>query len=105
MEALAHARHGRRGRQRQGAWFAIVAAGVLTAAFSLAHRKADRYIFPVYFLIAAGGAGPALRRWPRLQRFADGADRPWVPAALYVVLVLITVASTGRLPRFTFWRT
>jgi len=36
---------------------------------------------------------------------ADGADRPWVPAALYVVLVVITVASTGKLPRFTFWRT
>ena len=91
--------------ERQGAWFAIVAAAVLTAAFSLAHRKADRYIFPAYFLIAAGGAGAALRRSPRLQRFADGADRAWVPAALYIVLVLITVASTGKLPRFTFWRT
>ena len=90
---------------RQGAWFAVVAAVVLTAAFSLAHRKADRYIFPVYFFIAGGGAGAALRRWPRLQRFAEVADRPWAPAALYVVLVMITVASTGKLPRFTFWRT
>ncbi|MEO7276156.1 MAG: hypothetical protein ABI211_29575 [Vicinamibacterales bacterium] len=90
---------------RQGAWFGIVAAVALTGAFSLAHRKADRYIFPVYFFIAAGGAGPALARWPRLQRVMTAADRPWVPAALYVVLVLATVASSGKLPRFTFWRT
>jgi len=93
------------GGGRQGAWFAIVAAVVLTAAFSLAHRKADRYIFPVYFFIAAGGAGPALRRWPGLQRLAAGAGRSWVPAALYILLVLITVASMGKLPQFTFWRT
>lgn len=89
----------------QGMWFAIVAAVALTAAFSLAHRKADRYIFPVYFFIAGGGSGAALRRWPRLQRFAANADRAWLPAALYVVLVVITLVSTGKLPRFTFWRT
>jgi len=90
---------------RQGAWFGVVATIVLVAAFSLAHRKADRYIFPVYFFIAAAGAGPALSRWPRLQRFAAVADRPWVPAALYVALVIVTIVSTGKLPRFTFWRT
>jgi 4-amino-4-deoxy-L-arabinose transferase-like glycosyltransferase len=90
---------------RQAVWFGVVAAVVLTGAFSLAHRKADRYIFPVYFFIAGGGAGPALARWPRLQRVARAADRPWAPAALYVLLVLLTVASTGKLPRFTFWRT
>jgi hypothetical protein len=82
-----------------------VSTAVLVAAFSLAHRKADRYIFPVYFFIAAGGAGPALQRWPRLQRALAAADRPWVPAAVYVALVLITVASNGKLPRLTFWRT
>ena len=89
----------------QGMWFAFVAAVALTAAFSLAHRKADRYIFPVYFFIAGGGSGAALHRWPRLQRFAGHADRAWLPAALYVVLVVITLVSTGKLPRFTFWRT
>jgi 4-amino-4-deoxy-L-arabinose transferase-like glycosyltransferase len=90
---------------RQGVWFAIVSTAVLAAAFSLAHRKADRYIFPVYFFIAAGGAGPALHRWPRLQRAVVAVDRPWVPAALYIALVVITVVSSGKLPRLTFWRT
>lgn len=89
----------------QGAWFAFVSAVLLTAAFSLAHRKADRYIFPAYFLIAAAGAGPALARYPRLAGLARRADRPWVPAALYVALVLLTIVSSGKLPVFTFWRT
>jgi 4-amino-4-deoxy-L-arabinose transferase-like glycosyltransferase len=89
----------------QGVWFALVAAMLLTAAFSLAHRKADRYIFPAYFLIAAAGAGPALARYPRLARLARRADRPWVPASLYVALVLLTILSSGKLPVFTFWRT
>jgi 4-amino-4-deoxy-L-arabinose transferase-like glycosyltransferase len=93
------------GAGRQGAWFAFVAALALTAAFSLAHRKADRYIFPVYFLIAAAGAGTALRRSAWLARAAGHANRPWVPAAFYVVLVVITMLLSGKLPQFTFWRT
>ena len=98
--------HGRRGRLRaaravvavsqtvqssddrsagwQGAWFAVVTALVLTATFSIAHRKADRYIFPVYFLIGAAGAGVALRRSEGLSRLASKLDRPWIPGALYL---------------------
>lgn len=88
----------------QGAWFAIATALVLTATFSIAHRKADRYIFPVYFLIGAAGAGVALRRSEGMSRLASKVNRPWIPAALYLLLVLLTLVSTGRLPRFTFWR-
>jgi hypothetical protein len=88
----------------QGAWIAITTALVLTGAFSLAHRKADRYIFPVYFLVAAAGAGFALRRSASMERIAAKLDRRWVPAALYLLLVVLTLASSGRLPRFTFWR-
>jgi hypothetical protein len=89
---------------RQGAWFALVTALALTGAFSLAHRKADRYIFPVYFLVAAAGAGAALYRSPGLARLAAKLDRPWMPAAVYLVLVVLTLISSGRLPVFTFWR-
>jgi hypothetical protein len=90
---------------RQGAWFGLVSGILLTAAFSLAYRKADRYIFPVYFLVGAVGAGWALRRVPVIGHMADRLDRPWVPAAVYVGLFLLTLFSTGRLPQFTFWRT
>jgi hypothetical protein len=88
----------------QGAWFAVVTALALTATFSLAHRKADRYIFPVYFLVAVAGAGAALQRSHAMGRIAARLDRPWTPAALYLLLVLLTLISSGRLPVFTFWR-
>jgi hypothetical protein len=73
-------------------------------AFSLAHRKADRYIFPVYFVLAAPGAVYAIRRWPWLQRIVARMDRPWVPAAVYVFLFLLRLVTRGKLPEFTFWR-
>jgi hypothetical protein len=88
----------------QGAWFAIATGLALLAAFSLAHRKADRYIFVVYFLLAAAGAVAAIRRYPRLQRLVERLDRPWVPAALFVVLFLLRIVSLNALPEFTFWR-
>jgi hypothetical protein len=90
--------------RRQGAWFGIVAAAVLVFAFSAAHRKADRYIFPVYFLVAAVGGAAALARVPRLAQLADRLDRPWVPATVYVALFLLRLLTLGKLPEFTFWR-
>jgi hypothetical protein len=88
----------------QGAWFAALATIALVVAFSLAHRKADRYIFPAYFSAAALGGAYALARFPRVARFADLLDRPWLAPALHVVLVLLRLATRGALPEFTFWR-
>ena len=83
---------------RQGAWFALVAGLALAAGFSLAHRKADRYIFPVYFLIGAAGAAAAVRRVPRLARLVDRLDHPWAAPAIYVALTVLTLATSGRHP-------
>jgi 4-amino-4-deoxy-L-arabinose transferase-like glycosyltransferase len=90
---------------RQGAWFALVAGLALAAGFSLAHRKADRYIFPVYFLIGAAGAAAAVRRVPHLARLVDRLDHPWAAPAIYVALTVLTLATSGRLPMPTLWRT
>lgn len=90
---------------RQGAWFAIAATAVLLVAFSLAHRKADRYLLPVYAIIAAVGAVDAIRRFPWLQRGVERLDRPWVPAAFFVVLCAMRIWTLGALRQFTFWRT
>ena len=89
---------------RQAAWFAIVSALALAGAFSLAHRKADRYIFPVYFLTAAAGAVYGMRRFPWFSGFVARVDRPWTGAALYAALLLLRLATLGRLPEFVFWR-
>ena len=91
-------------RSRQGFWFAVWTSALLVGAFSLAHRKADRYIFPVYFLLAAPGAVYTMRRWPWMQRIVSRLDRPWVPAAAYTLLFLLRLATRGKLPEFTFWR-
>jgi hypothetical protein len=91
--------------ERQGAWFGVMASAALVACFSLAHRKADRYIFPVYFILGATGAIYAIRRVPRLERLVERLDRPWVPAVAYVLLFLLRLVTRGKLPEFTFWRT
>jgi hypothetical protein len=88
----------------QGAWFATMAGLTLMAAFSLAHRKADRYIFVVYFLLASAGAVWAIRRYAWLERLVERMDRPWTPAALFVLLFLLRLVSLNALPEFTFWR-
>ncbi len=88
----------------QGAWFAIATGLALVATFSVAHRKADRYIFVVYFVLAAAGAVAAIRRYEWLQRVVERLDRAWVPPALYVLLFLLRLVSLNALPEFTFWR-
>ena len=91
-------------RLRQGAWFAIVTTVLLVGVFSLAHRKADRYLFAVYFIVAAVGAIDAVNRFAWLRRVVDRLDRPWVPAAVYVLLVVLRLVAGDMLPEFTFWR-
>jgi 4-amino-4-deoxy-L-arabinose transferase-like glycosyltransferase len=87
-----------------GAWFALAASLALVVAFSLAHRKADRYIFPVYFILSALGGVVAIRRVATLRRAAAWLDRPWVPAAVFLGLFLLRLVTLGKLPEFTFWR-
>ena len=89
---------------RQGAWFAAAAAIVLLVAFSLAHRKADRYIFPIYYVMAAVGGVTAIRASRRLVQLAVRVDRPWTPAALWLALFLLRLVTRSHLPQFTFWR-
>ncbi len=92
-------------RAQQGAWFTLVAAAVLVVAFSIAHRKAERYIFPAYFLVGAAGVGAALGRYTWLERLAARFDRPWVPAAVWFALFALRMLTLGKLPALTFWRT
>jgi hypothetical protein len=72
-----------------GATVFVVGATVLyLVAFGLADRRADRYVFPLYYVVGAAGAVAALRRWPGLARFTARLDRPWVPAALWCAALL-----------------
>ncbi len=89
---------------QQGAWFGLTTTVLLLGAFSLAHRKADRYLFAVYFIVAAVGAIDAIHRFAWLRRAVERLDRPWVPAAAHVGLVALRLLTGDMLPAFTFWR-
>jgi len=82
-----------------GLRFAVLASALLIAAFAAADRRADRFIFPAYFFFGAAGAVLATRWSPRLSRVVDRLDRPWVPAAFWMALFLLRLASGPHLPR------
>lgn len=89
---------------RAGALFAIGVAVLYVGLFSLSDRRADRYIFPVYYAVGAAGAVAALRAWPRFHRFAERLDRPWVPVAIWSLTFTIHMFA-GRLglPTVKLW--
>ena len=94
-------------RVRGGAFCAVVAATYLLA-FSVFERRADRYIFPVYYILAAWWAGYGLRLYPRIREIAWRATRalyPYEQAAVWLGSVLLAMvwAWYGP-PDLRFWR-
>jgi len=81
---------------RAGALFTLAAVALYVGLFSLSDRRADRYIFPVYYAVGAAGGVAALRLVPMLRRLAERLDRPWLPAAVWAVTFLAHVLA-GRL--------
>jgi len=88
----------------RGLLFALAASFVLIVLFSFSDRKADRFIFPAYYLVAAAGGAAAIRWSPALSTAVDRLDRPWVPAACWTALFLLRLITGSHLPQFTFWR-
>lgn len=91
----------------RGLLFAVAATAVYVALFSLSDRRADRYIYPAYFLICAAGTVAAVRGWRAFARLAERVDRwpAWAPALLWLVLLGVHVAA-GRvlnLPTIKVW--
>jgi hypothetical protein len=72
--------------------------------FSLSERRADRYIFPVYYAVGAAGGVAALRLSPSLRRLAERLDRGWVPAAVWLAAFTAHLFA-GRLglPTLKVW--
>jgi hypothetical protein len=87
-----------------GLLFAVIASFVLIVLFSFSDRKADRFIFPAYFFMAAAGGVTAIRCWPAVSRVVDRLDRPWVPAVCWLSLFALRLVTGSYLPQFTFWR-
>ena len=69
--------------------FAAVASLATLLLLALRDTKADRYVFPAYFLAATGGVLAAAAWSPRLGRLAARLEEawPWGPALLWLALV------------------
>ena len=83
----------RAGRQESPTrrFVAFSALAAMAAILLVAPRdlRADRYVFPAYFLAASGGVALACAQVPRVRDLAAQLDRswPWGPALLWLVLV------------------
>jgi 4-amino-4-deoxy-L-arabinose transferase-like glycosyltransferase len=91
-------------RHRRGLLFATAASFLLIVLFSFSDRKADRFIFPAYYFMAAAGGVAAIRYSPLFSRIVHRLDRPWVPAAFWIGLFVLRLVTGSHLPQFTFWR-
>lgn len=78
---------------RPGALFVVLTVALYVGVFSLSDRRADRYIFPAYYAVAAAGAVTALRASPRFRGVAVRLDRFWVPAVVLVATFLLHLAG------------
>ncbi len=88
-------------QHRLAAGAAFVAGTLLlyVLAFSFFDRRADRYVFPVYFAVGAAGAVAALRRSPRFAAVAARLDRPWAsPAVFWLTFVAHVLAGPLGVP-------
>jgi 4-amino-4-deoxy-L-arabinose transferase-like glycosyltransferase len=97
---------GSEGGARAGVLFVLLLTSMYLGAFSLSDRRADRYIFPVYYAVAGAGAVAALRAWPRFHDFAARVDRghAWVPAALWATMFgLHLLGGWLGLPTVKIW--
>jgi len=70
-------------------------AALYVAAFCLSDRRADRYIFPVYFLVGGAGAAVALRTMPLAGRLASRVARLGPLDAVAVWLLTFLLALPG----------
>jgi 4-amino-4-deoxy-L-arabinose transferase-like glycosyltransferase len=89
---------------RAGALFTLAVVGLYLLLFSLSDRRADRYIFPVYYAVGAAGGVAALRLVPALRQLAARLDRPWLPAAVWAATFAAHLFA-GRLglPTVKLW--
>ncbi len=92
----------------QGAVLCAIVSLVYLLGFSIFERRADRYIFPVYYFIAAWWAAYGLAQLPVLKRLAWRATRalyPFDQVALWFGTVLLSLAAASLdLHGIRIWR-
>lgn len=92
-------------RARHASAFALVATLLYLVPLAFSERKAERYIFPVYFVVATAGWLAAFGRFPRLTALAQRLERwPHATVILWLVLFALHIAAGySQLPRIKLW--
>jgi hypothetical protein len=81
-------------RSGRGIWWAVAVTIVFIAVLSPANVRAERFIFPTYFMMAAIGAVAAMRQFEWFGRFVAQCDpRWWLPAGVWLVTFLLSLGS------------
>jgi len=90
---------------RHAAMFALLFAGTTTVMLSPSGRFAERYLFSPIFLTAAIGVAAACRAWPAIPVAVAQVERriPFLPIALWLVLIVGRLGLGPLLPRPRFW--
>jgi hypothetical protein len=79
---------------RRAALWALMTTIAFVAVLSPANVRAERFIFPVYFIAGALGFAAASRRFESVNRLATrAAEWWWLPAAAWMVLFLANIGS------------
>jgi hypothetical protein len=80
--------------ERRAALWALLTTVVFIAVLSPANVRAERFIFPLYFIVGALGFAAVSERWPSVDRIARrAADVGWLPIAMWLVLFLASIGS------------
>ncbi len=68
-------------------------------------RRAERYVFPVYYAVGIAGSLAAIARWPRLARLTQRLDHPLAPPIVFAVLFFLHLfGGLVDLPRIKWWK-
>ena len=79
---------------RRAALWALLTTVVFIVVLSPANVRAERFIFPLYFIAGALGFAAASRQFTAVDRLAARtADYWWLPAAMWLVLFLASIGS------------
>jgi 4-amino-4-deoxy-L-arabinose transferase-like glycosyltransferase len=97
-----------RAARMRGAVFCAVVAGTYLVAFSIFQRRAERYIFPVYYLLAAWWVVYGFQLYPWIRRMSWRFTRTLYPYEQVVIwvgsVVLAMIAALLNLPTIKLWR-
>jgi hypothetical protein len=74
--------------------WSIAIAVVFIVVLSPANVRAERFIFPIYFIAAAAGAIASVRRVDMMKRIAVSVEpRWWLPQAVWMGTFLLSMGS------------